>query len=178
MSLRWLAFCCLLMVGCAGTSARRGAFQPNQNQARLTELIVQRLEVGRQVAWIKYVNHIPVKDPEREALVLNSLTEQGIRMGGDPAVTKEFFCSQILASRMLQEQLIRKWKRGSELPAYPPQDLKRNIRPKLDYLGSELLRELAVVGLPDPVLAGYAVTKIRQRGFSESVAHVATAPLR
>lgn len=163
------------MAGCV--TAPKG-FQPTAEQARLTELTVQRLEVGRQVAWIKYVNHMPVKDPEREAQVLVSLTEQGSKLGVSPVVTQEFFGAQILASRTLQEQLIHKWKRGAALPAYPPRDLKRDIRPKLDYLGTGLLHELRVVKLPDATLAAYAAAQIKERGFSGAVARRATAPLR
>lgn len=174
----WLALCLVGLVGCVGARESKEAFQATPQQARLTELVVQRLEVGRQVAWIKYVNKMAVRDPEREAQVLASLTKQGSQMGVNPAVTEEFFEAQIVASRMLQEQLIHKWKRGASLPAYPPMDLKRDIRPKLDYLGTELLKEIRSVRLPDPTLASYAVAEIQKRGFSRAVAYQATAPLR
>ncbi len=36
-----------------------------------------------------------------------------------------------------------RWKRGATLPALPPQDLKRDIRPKLDAINSEMLAEIA-----------------------------------
>ncbi len=172
-----LVLCAIVMGGCA-TVPSRPVFQATAEQARLTELMVQRLEVSRQVAWIKYVSQLPVKDPAREAQVLASLTEQGSKLGLNPAGTQEFFGAQILASRQTQEQLIHKWERGATLPAYPPYDLKRHIRPRLDYIGQEILHQLKVVKLPDPALAGYATAQIRQRGFSGSVARTATIPLR
>lgn len=168
----------LLLGGCTGSTSSQKTFKPNPAQMRLAELIVQRLEVGRQVAWIKYVNEMAVKDPEREALVLASLTEQASQLGVSPEITKDFFQAQIIASRRLQEQLIHKWKRGASLPTYPPRDLRRDIRPRMDYLGTELLKELRVVRLPDAELAKYTEAQIEQRGFAGLVARQATAPLR
>lgn len=171
-----LAVCAIVMAGCATTAPK--SYQPSPQQARLAELMVQRLEVGRQVAWIKYVNDMPVKDPKREAELLAALTEQGNRLGVNPATTQEFFGAQMSASRALQGELIHGWKRGRPLPAYPPRDLKRDIRPQLDYISTAILEELRVVKLPDAKLAAYTTAQMRERGFRGGAVSRATAPLK
>ena len=171
-----LALCVAVVAGCATPPSK--SYQPTPQQAHLAELMVQRLEVGRQVAWIKYVNALPVKDPKREAELLAALNEQGNRLGVKAATTEEFFGAQMGASRALQEGLIHGWKRGRPLPAYPPRDLKRDIRPQLDYISTAILRELRVVKLPDAKLAAYTTAQMRERGFRGGAVSRATAPLK
>ncbi len=169
----------LVLCGCSG-SMRPAAFSPSRAEARLVEFMVQRLELACQVAWNKFQNNGPVKDPKRETELLASLELQARRIGLSEEVGREFFEAQIAASRQVQEKLISAWKRGTSLPAVPPRDLRRDIRPRLDAIGEQLLRDLAEVkkSAPHPGLAGFAEKTILARGFSSSVAGTAAAPLR
>ncbi len=165
-----------VVFGCAG----RQRFSPAPAEIRIVELMAHRLEVAREVAWIKFENNAPVKDPRREAELLASLVAQGSQAGIPAPLVESFFGAQIRASRQVQSGLIFGWKRGRPLPAFPPRDLRRDIRPQLDRISADLLRELAggAGRCGNPALAGYAERVIRARGFSWYVARIAAAPLR
>lgn len=168
----------VLLGGCAGPASQE-AFQPSVSAGRLVELMAQRLELAREVAWIKFQNNTPVRDPEREAALLNSLTMEARTTGLSPELAGDFFEAQIRASRDVQTSLITGWKRGQPLPAIPPRDLQTDIRPRLDRISKAMLRELAVVSRT-PVgaqLRNYAIRIIQSRGFSHAVAREAAAPL-
>ncbi len=141
--------------------------------------MVQRLEVAREVAWIKFLNHLPIRDPQREAELVNRMVTEGQAQGLNATVVSEFFTAQIAASCRVQEESIRFWQRGGTLPAYAPRDLKRDIRPQLDKIGANLLRELARVENQKSTVGfeTYAYNTLRQRGFSWRVARLAVGPL-
>jgi len=173
-----LLFLVLLLVG-GGCVAPKKSAAPSEAEGRLVELMARRLEVAREVAWIKFQNDAPVRDPKREAELLASLTGQAGALGISPEVAGRFFSAQIRASCRVQDELIRYWKRGGTLPALPPRDLRHDIRPRLDVLSASLLRELAEVArTPRPTgLAAYARETLRSRGFSRPVAGMAAGPL-
>lgn len=172
----WAVLAACLAFGCAG----RSRFSPSPAEIRLVELMAQRLEMAREVAWIKFENNAPVKDRKRESELLVSLVAQGTQAGIPAAEVESFFQAQIRASRQVQSGLIFGWRRGRTLPAIPPRDLRRDIRPQLDRISAELLRELAAgTGRgANPALAGYAESVLRSRGFSWYVARIAADPLR
>ncbi len=145
----------------------------------LVELIMRRLDLARQVAWIKYQNNAPIYDAAREKELLASLVAQGVREGLPEAEVRTFFAAQIRASRQVQADLIHKWKRGALLPAFPPQDLRRDIRPKLDAVSSAMLQELARVHSSSNRSALAAETRrvILAQGYSWQVARFAAGPL-
>lgn len=169
----------LFAAGCAH-APKAPAFHPSAPQARMTALLVQRLELSRQVAWVKFQNNAPVRDPQREAALLSSLTEKAVRSGLPPAFAGRFFQFQMKASRQLQSGLIHGWTRGTTLPALPPLDLQKQIRPRLDQVSTEMVQLLVQLrpSLPDPAFAQYARTVLRQKGFPWQVADSAVAPLR
>lgn len=162
--------------GCAG----RSGFTPTPAETRTVELMAQRLEVARDVAWIKFQNNAPVQDRQREAELLASLVAQGTQAGIPAPQVAAFFTAQIRASRQVQSGLIFGWRRGRALPASPPWDLRRDIRPQLDRISAELLQELAggTARGGNAALADYAERVIRARGFSWYVARIAADPLR
>ncbi len=169
----------LLFCGCAGLE-KQSDFQPSPTETHLVDLMTQRLELARQVAWIKFQNHAKVKDAKREAEMLASLEQKAAVAGLSKETARNFFQAQILASRHVQEGLIFHWKRGGVLPAIPPLDLQRDVRPALDGISGELLQDLVVItGTPhNPMLARYAQKTIVGRGFPGAIAREASAPLR
>jgi len=167
-----------VVCGCS-TSGSKSTFQPSPAEAQLVELMAQRLELAREVAWIKFQNNAKVRDPKREAALLTSLTMEARTMGISPIMAEDFFEAQIRASRTVQTELIWGWKQGQTLPAIAPKDLQRDIRPKLDRISKALLRELVVLSgtIRDPRLKSYAAQTIRARGFSSNAARQAVEPL-
>lgn len=166
------------LAGCAAPSAGK-TFVPTVAEARLADLMARRLEVARHVAWVKFQNGLPVSDPKREAELLASLVRQGAQLGVPAGDVEIFFKAQIRASCQVQEELIRSWRRGGALPAFAPWDLRRHIRPKLDEISAGMLAALKVqLTEGRPEFGAYVTMTLRQRGFSRSVAQIATAPLR
>jgi chorismate mutase len=166
----------VFLAGCAHPP-QKPSFTPSPAEVRLAELMAERLEIARHVAWVKFQNNLPVADPAREAELLASLVSQGAALGlAEPLVT-EFFSAQIRASRRVQEELIGAWRKGAALPAYPPWDLRRHIRPKLDRISAEMLDGLRQEASWRPGFDAYAASVLRQRGFSFFVIRQAVAPL-
>lgn len=164
------------LAGCVHTEPKATAFfVPTPSENRLVESMVRRLELSRQVAWVKFENHIPISDPKREAEVLASLVKKGQEMGLAPRTVELFFTAQIRASRTIQGEMIGAWKRGATLPTFPPWDLKRHIRPRLDAVSNEMLAALRTP--PQPGFRHFAYKALKQRGFSHAVAAAAVAPL-
>lgn len=148
-------------------------------ETSLTELMASRLEISREVGWIKFLNHIPVRDPEREAQLITRMVTEGQALGLKPQTVEAFFKAQIKASCQVQAESIRYWNRGGTLPTYAPRDLKRDIRPALDQIGAKILRELARIEAQKTTsgFESYAYHLLRQRGFSSTVSRIAVAPL-
>lgn len=107
----------------------------------LVRLMGERLALAREVAWTKFHAGLPVRDPEREAAVLNSLVTKGEAAGLDAALVARFARAQIEASCLEQETWIKKW-RASGPPAGPPPDLA-SLRTRLDRISSLMLAEWA-----------------------------------
>lgn len=158
----------------AGCSLRSPStsFVPTPSEAKVAELIIARLEVSRQVAWQKYLDSLPVRDPRRESAMLASLVEDGGRRGLSGREVEKFFGPQIVASRRLQSGLIHGWKRGAPLPPLLSQSLTRDLRPRLDEINRQLLDELAPFR---PGFRRYLYGSLRVHGFPWLVARAAAA---
>lgn len=110
----------------------------------LTELVVQRILIGDDVAASKYFSGKPVDDPVREQQILASVRASAVQLGIDPDETAAFFQAQIDASKVVQRGLLAYWAaHPDKAPATGP-DLTV-IRQKLDALTTQLLAELVRV---------------------------------
>lgn len=164
--------------GCVAPEATL-TFQPTAKETQFADLMADRLVLAGQVAWVKFQNNLSIYDPKRETELLASLVRQGSEMGIPSQAVEVFFRAQFQASREVQAGLIGGWKNGDPLPAFPPWDLRRHIRPKLDRISAGLLGGLKDrTSLQRPGFAAYADRVIRQRGLSRLAARQATAPLR
>lgn len=146
----------------------------NPDEVVLVELIAERLEIGREVAWAKFNSGAAIVDPPREQVVLASFVGQATRAGIDPDRAKAFFNAQILASRQLQSELITGWRGGATRPATSPVDLVTVIRPRLDAIGEKMVAALSA--LPPPSRSGRTRIQaaLQARGFSAPVARRAS----
>ncbi|MGW4529037.1 chorismate mutase [Amycolatopsis sp. NPDC004378] len=108
----------------------------------LTDLVVERLRVGDDVAAAKFGTDSPIDDPAREEQVLNQVRAQAAAIGLDPDAAAAFFRDQITASKVVQRGLFARWTaHPDEAPTTRP-DLGR-IRTRLDRLTTDLLTRLA-----------------------------------
>lgn len=176
-----------LRVGiCAAVALLAGCCAPWAEEeptpfGRLTGGVIRRLEIAREVAWAKAQTGAPVLDEEREKAVLAALVKQGEAAGLPKERVERFFGAQIAASREAQIEWLAGWEtRTKERPKAVPMDLKREIRPRLDAVGAELIAALAAMPVTEEGDAGYRVwlkRALRQRGFSEAVSGLAAEGL-
>lgn len=145
-------------------------------EAALVDAMAMRLAIAREVAWNKYVDGKPVRDPAREAVVLDAVTAQGGRSGLDAARVRAFFAAQIAASCAQQEKLIHLWRRGDPLPTYAPRPLAK-IRVDIDAANAALIAALGRIGAPAPGLRANAGRHLRADGVYDEAARLAVAPL-
>jgi chorismate mutase len=110
----------------------------------LTELVVQRILVGDDVAASKYFSGKPVEDPVREQQIIDSVRASAGQLGIDPDSTAAFFRAQIEASKVVQRGLLAYWAEHPEHAPTTGPDLNV-IREKLDALTTQLLTELVRV---------------------------------
>jgi hypothetical protein len=106
------------------------------------------------------------------------LVEQGQARGLPASTVRRFFQAQMAASRMVQADLMRYWKEGNPLPAAPPRDLKREVRPQLDAFNTGLLTQLAEAGpaARGPELKARATRYLLARGLPEAATSKAVSP--
>lgn len=110
----------------------------------LTDLVIQRIVIGDDVAASKYFSGKPVDDPVREQVILGSVKKSAVELGIDPQSTADFFQAQIDASKVVQRGLLAYWAaHPASAPTSGP-DLNV-IRDELDKLTTQLLAELVRV---------------------------------
>ncbi|HEY9249320.1 MAG TPA: gamma subclass chorismate mutase AroQ [Rariglobus sp.] len=134
----WICAGLLMWAGCqlrpSGETAAIG---------RLAAHMAERLALAQEVAWAKAQSGAPVMDAQRESAMLDGLLHQGVAAGLDAARVQRFFEAQTAASRELQATLLAaRAANTEERPATPPLDLRRDIRPRLDAVGSALIETL------------------------------------
>jgi chorismate mutase len=120
----------------APSSGAAGELEP------LTDIAVRRLLLGDKVAAAKFGTGGPVDDPAREREELGSVAAMARSAGIDPDAAVRFFQAQIEANKMVQRGLHALWTgRPGPRPGERP-DLATEVRPELDRITTELMREL------------------------------------
>ena len=111
--------------------------------------------------------------------MLTDLKVAGRHEGLSSEEVTRFFIPQIAASRRYQEELIAGWRSGIDVPKIKPLNLAAEIRPRLDKLNYEMLRQWEVVCHThlDWADREEAERMLRDRGISLDVAKIATRPL-
>lgn len=122
----------------------------------LVESSAQRLGIGDEVALSKWDSGTSVEDSARENAVISSAVTEGqhANLAGDD-VTR-FFKAQIEANKLVQYELLARWRRAGYAPPHAPIDLTGTIRPELDRLQTQMIAELADA---NPVLHGNECAK-------------------
>ncbi|MFO7481905.1 gamma subclass chorismate mutase AroQ [Oceanibaculum nanhaiense] len=109
---------------------------------RLADLLDQRLELGVEVARAKWNSGQPIQDTVREQAVIEATVARALEIGIEAGLARQLITDQITASRLLQQALHDEWRRTGQPPFTDAADLRRDLRPKFDALGPELLRAL------------------------------------
>jgi chorismate mutase len=157
----------------------RASADVNERLNPLVTLMIQRLQLSREVAWSKCRAGIPVADPAREARMLTDLKVAGLQVGLSATEVTKLFLPQIAASRRYQEELIAGWRSGIDVPKIGPLDLATEVRPRLDKVNHEMLRQWVVVcrSRVDWADREEAERMLRERGIPADVAKIAVSPL-
>jgi|GEM_PF-2273908 len=108
----------------------------------VVSMMARRLELARDIAWAKWTEGLPVRDPARETAVIEKLTRQGEAAGIEEPLVSHFVRAQIEASCLEQEAWMKKWRKGTPLPAGEPPALD-SLRKRLDQMSPLLLAEWA-----------------------------------
>ena len=135
-----LAILITLAIGGTGTACAQDTMDKLQP---LVGTSARRLILAQQVALAKWDSKAPVEDVAREAKVIAAAVKDGEARGLDPTFVSHFFTAQIEANKLVQYSLLAKWRRRGRAPAHTPINLATTIRPELDQLQKELVRELA-----------------------------------
>jgi chorismate mutase len=115
----------------------------------LTDLVIQRLLVGDQVAAAKFGTGKPIDDPVREQQELAVVRQSAVSLGINPDAAVSFFQQQINASKVVQQGLFDRWTAHPDQAPTSRPDLG-TIRTELDQLTTELLQQLVA---QQPVLS-------------------------
>lgn len=137
---KWLTAVALICLAHAGQADAEAAAADPLADA-VFERIAERLVLMKAVAAWKRDHGVAVEDRAREAVVLESATEQAAEAGLAAETAQRFFEAQIEAAKEIQRCWISRWNAGAPLLDSPP-NLETEIRPKLLELGVVLLTDV------------------------------------
>lgn len=103
----------------------------------------ERLYLSELVALTKWDSGKPIQDNAREAQVVASAKAQAVQRKLDPEDVADLMSAQIEASKLVQYGRLAQWQAAHRAPDTPRPDLTKEIRPKLDKLQIQLLKQYA-----------------------------------
>lgn len=122
---------------------------------RLAELAIERLALSLDVAAAKYFSGGPIADSIREQQILESMTRELNGFGLPQQIARQFFSDQLEANKIVQRQLHQRWHaHPEEIPA-ARRSLSAEIRPDLDNITAQMIREFARMEEVPHVRYGY-----------------------
>jgi len=140
--LRLLSILFLLLLT-ASAGAQPAFADPDADVREVFRLIGERLQTMRDVAAWKYLHREQIVDASREQQVLEQTVQQAVAVGLEPQSARELLALQIRLAVRAQLYLTKSWQAGAPAPTRAP-DLKTELRPRLDEIGGQLLRSLAL----------------------------------
>ena len=127
----------------ASAGAQPAFVDPDADVREVFRLIGERLQMMRDVAAWKHLHREPIVDAAREQQVLEQTVQQAAALGLEPQSARELLALQIRLAVRVQLSLTESWQSHASAPAQAP-DLKTELRPRLDGIGGQLLRSLAL----------------------------------
>lgn len=110
----------------------------------LRDLMAARLALMPDVARHKWNRHDVIEDLPREQKIIRSLQEQALALGVPAAWAAHFFRAQIEAAKHIQAAYFKQWQANQQGQFQHVPDLDKTIRPQLDEISRQLLRQLAI----------------------------------
>ncbi len=144
-----------------------------ENAEPLVDLMAERLDVARDVAWAKWAEGLPVRDPARERKLLERISAQAEMAGLEGLAAARFMRAQIEGSCLQQEYWMQKWRTGHGLPPGEPPTLDA-LRSRLDSLSARLIAEWAAMA-ETPMAPASVRDALIQRGITPAAATAASA---
>jgi cyclohexadienyl dehydratase len=132
----------LLFLLTASAGAQPAFADPDADIREAFRLIGERLLVMRDVAAWKHLHREPIVDAAREQQVLERTMQRAEALGLEPQSARELLALQIRLAVRVQQSLEAGWRSGA--PSQQAPDLKTALRPRLDEIGEQLLRSLAL----------------------------------
>lgn len=146
----------------------------------LRRLMDQRLALMPDVARHKWNTGGAIDDLPREQKIIAALSAQAQLLGVPGAWAEQFFRAQIEGAKQVQRAHVARWQQAGEGKFADVPDLVTVIRPRLDALTPQLLRELAAAwpALADPAQqARIAAAMAKLENATQEAAATVTAPL-
>lgn len=183
LSLRSLILLLALACGAQPAMAQQLAPAASTSAASLEplrRLMDERLALMPDVARHKWNTGGAIDDLPREQKIIEALSAQAQLLGIPGKWAERFFRAQIEGAKQVQRAHFVRWQQSGAGKFADVPDLVTVIRPRLDALTPQLLRELAIAwpALADPAQQGRiaaAMVKL-DNGTPEATATV-TAPL-
>ena len=179
------AFFLLLALACAAPSAIAQQLAPAATASAISleplrRLMDERLALMPDVARHKWNTGGAIDDLPREQKIIAALSAQAQLLGIPGTWAERFFRAQIEGAKQVQRVHFARWQQAGAGKFSDVPDLVTVIRPRLDALTPQLLRELALAwpALADPAQQpriAAALAKL-DNGTPEAAATV-TAPL-
>lgn len=147
---------------------------PQADVRSAVDLMGERLDLMKSVAAWKYAKGMAVADAAREQKVLEATLAQAQALGIEPQAARQLFALQIQLARRVQQHYVDEWRSGRGQPG-PLRDLDSDLRPALDRIGAQLLRQI-YFALPEferPEFAGRHAA-LAERFRTPSVSGVVT----
>lgn len=116
---------------------------PREDFNELVTLIHERLSLMPDVARWKHVHSLGVRDPVRERRVLDDVERQAREFGLDGALIRDFFRIQIDAASAKEEAELARLQSNQRIGDL--KDLTRELRPRLDAIGKQILVRLYLI---------------------------------
>lgn len=123
--------------------------------APLRDLIQRRLAMMESVAQHKWNQQSAIEDLPREQKIIASLQQQANALGISADWAEHFFRAQIEAAKQRQSEYFALWRTQGVGKFDHVPDLDQQIRPQLDQLTTQILRQLA--------MAWPAITDLQQQ---------------
>ena len=108
---------------------------------RLAGLVIERLALSLDVAAAKYFNGGPIDDPIREHQILESATRELNGFGFPQQIARQFLADQLEANKIVQRRLHQRWHEHPEEVPAARRSLSAEIRPDLDNITAQMIRE-------------------------------------
>jgi chorismate mutase-like protein len=122
---------------------------------RLAELVIERLALSLDVAAAKYLKGGPIDDPIREHQILESMTRELNGFWLPQQTARQFLADQLEANKIVQRQLHQRWHEHPEEVPATRRSLSAEIRPDLDNITAQMIREFTHMEEVPHVKYGY-----------------------